>query len=128
MGKVDLFVDRQLIALPRKYRSGHPFTHPVHGQDRSLFKRRREKCGGGMADMVLGKAQAFMPVDFLPQRLVQGLNNHVFLKKFLLQPDRKRCGKAPDSSWGKREIRFEQALKLQERLVIKNDTINILRL
>src|SRR5262249_37159216 len=52
MGKVDLFMDHQLIAVPRKYRNGYPFTHPVHGQERSLFKRRREKCGGGVADMV----------------------------------------------------------------------------
>ena len=123
--EANFFLYRELIVTTGENRSCDPFAHSIHGQDRSFFERRGKEGGCSVAEMVLGKTQPLGPIAFA-KALFQSISDHRLLKQFVLKPNRKRCCKASESSWGKREIGLEYALKLEERLVVEDDVINLL--
>ena len=75
--------------------------------------------------MVFREEQPFRPVGIFTPLFFQGIADNSFLKQFILQPDGQRSCKTPESKRGKRQIRFQQALELQEGLIVEDDIINI---
>src|SRR5947209_6507242 len=73
--------------------------------------------------MVLGEQQPGGPVNLT--ELLQGIEQQALLEKLLLRPNRKSLGKRPQAFGSEGEIGFQKALELQERLVIKDDDIQI---
>ena len=48
-------------------------------------------------------------------------------KHFFLDPDRNGRNKRPDALWGKRVVRFQQALEFQQRLVVENNRVEVVQ-
>ncbi len=73
--------------------------------------------------MVLGEEQPVRPVE---GRLVvlKPSTQQTFLEQLLLEPDRHRHAERPEATRREGDIGLEQALKLQERLVVEGHVVD----
>src|SRR6266436_8170027 len=124
MWKVDLLPHLQMIALSEADGGRCPLAHPVHRQHRRFLKRRREEGAGGMALMMLGKEETPLPVVGgsvgLELFFQQGL-----LEQLFPEPQRNGHGEGREPAGGEREVRLQEALEFQERLVVEDDVIHL---
>src|SRR5262245_18825412 len=74
--------------------------------------------------MMLGKEEPVLPV-VVPAQPLQLSPQERFLEELLSQPDRHGHRERPKAAGRKRQVCFQQALKLQERLVIERDMIDL---
>ena len=122
--EMDFLENFQAVAAADGSRGGGPFAHAVHGQHQGFVKRRWKESAGRMAQVMLGKQQAVDPVH--PGfELLQLLRQQVFLEQLLAQPQRYRHAKGLESPRCKGVVGFQQALELEERLVVKRDLIHL---
>src|SRR6267378_6206235 len=123
MREVDLLVHFEVVPLPDRGGGRRPFPYAVHREYHSLIKRRRKERARRVAEMVLAEEHllvpAIAPVDF-PQFVLQ----QAFQEELFSQPQGNRHAKRLEPAWCKRQIRLDQPLKLQERLVVKDDAIH----
>ena len=124
VGKVDLPLHLQRIAAAHPDGCRRPFADPVHRQDQGVLERRGEEGRGGMAQMVLGEEELALPVEILLD-LLQMILQQRFLEQLLPQPERNRHAEAVEAPRRERQIGFQQALELQERLVIEGHVVDI---
>src|SRR5215510_5283431 len=76
--------------------------------------------------MMLCKEETALPV-VVPAQLLQLSPQERFLEELLSQPDRHGHRERTEAAGGKRQVCFQQALELQERLVIKRDVIDLVQ-
>src|SRR2546425_5416987 len=123
MREVDLLVHFEVAPLPDRSRRRRPFPHPVHGKHHGFFKWRRKERARRVAEMVLAEEQLLVPavaaLEF-PQSVLQ----QAFTEELSPQPQGHRHAKRLEPAWRKRQIRLDQPLKLQERLVVEDDAIH----
>jgi hypothetical protein len=124
MGKMYLALDFERSANAMADGGRAPFTDPVQGKNRSAFKRRGEEGTCSMRLVVFRKQQRPIPVS-CAHLLTQFLSQQGFLEQLFLRPDR-HCGlKRAKPAWDRCQIRFKKPFKLQKRLVVENDVVDI---
>ncbi len=126
MREVDFLEDFQRLATPDGQRGGSPFADAVHGQYRSLLEGRRKKRAGGVAQVVLGEAQPAVPVG-VRGMAPQFLDQQILEEELFAQPDRNRHAEGLEAPRREAHIGFQQALELEEGLVVEGYMIDILQ-
>ena len=97
-----------------------PLTNAVHGQNCSLFERGREEGARRMRLVVLGiEKVAFVAAQRIPQRAI-GV-------EFLLDPERPSLEEGAEALGSGADVRLEDALELEQRLVVEADERKVLR-
>src|ERR1700684_4623316 len=77
--------------------------------------------------MVLAEQQPLLPVE--PRILgLERVGQQRLLKQLFPQPQRQRHAKRREPAWTASEIGLEQALELDERLVVEHDPVDVLEL
>src|SRR2546430_4445971 len=110
---MDLFPQLDVAAAAYAVRRGCPFGETVHGEDRGLIERQREERACRMGLVMLGVQNLALIAERFAQLPVH--------EELVLQPHRRRLEKRHEPSGGDSEIRIENALELEERLVVKAD-------
>ena len=113
MGKVNLFLDLETVPLPDRGRRGRPLAHAVHREHDGLSERRREERTRRMAEMVLAEEQ-----------LAELFEQQVLQEKLLPQPQGDRHTEGPEPARREGQVGLEQALELEEGLVVEDDAVN----
>jgi hypothetical protein len=75
--------------------------------------------------MMLGEQQTLRPVDVAVQILGDLLREEILLEQLLLEPDRQRLAERGESARRECQVGLEQALELEERLVVEGDVVEI---
>ena len=123
--EVDLANDLEICAVADRERSRRPLADAIHGQHGGALERRRIERARRMTQVVLGEEQPCIPVDAVAERRLQCLRKDVLLEQLVLHPHGQRLAKGRESARRERQIRLEQALELQERLVVEGDMVEI---
>src|SRR4029079_15834156 len=87
-------------------------------------ERRREVRARGVAEVMLGKKQALVPIDARFE-ILQFLEQRAALEELVLHPDRQRGAKRREALRREGEIGLEQPLELEERLVVDRDEVDL---
>ncbi len=124
--EVDLPHRLQVVAVAGGHRSGGPLADPVHGQDRRVPERGWKEHACRMRLMVLGEQQLGVPVHVRGER-PQLPAQQPLLKQLLLDPDRDGYAEGPKAARRERDIRFEQSLELEKRLVVERHAVDVAR-
>ncbi len=127
MREVDLADHLQGAAFAEGERCRGPFADAVHRQDCRAPERRGIEGARCVAQVMLGKEQLGRPIGrrIEPLQLPQ---ERVSLEQLVLHPQRERMAKGREPARRERQIRLEQPLELQERLVVEGDVIELCRL
>ena len=97
-------------------RSG-PFTDTVHGEDRGLIKWRRKERARRVRLVMFGK-------DNPPREpAAQSVADFAAQMQLLPQPDRQRRQKRSKAARRECQIRFNQPVELQQRLLVEADIV-----
>src|SRR5690606_18521303 len=107
-------------------RRRRPLADAVHRQHGGAIERRRVKGARGVAQVMLGEQQLLPPVDVVVEPL-ELAHEQAFLEQLLLEPYGQRGLERCEAARREREVRLEQALELQERLVVERDAVELLR-
>ncbi len=107
------------LSLPRTNGSRRPLAHAIERDTAASWKGLGKESAGSVALVVLGEKIA--PLELLVKRLVH-LAGQVDL---FLQPDRHRLDEAAETLRRVGEVGLEQAFELEQRLVVKDDVIEI---
>jgi hypothetical protein len=91
----------------------------VDGEDRRFLERRRIERGCRVGDVVLGEKDGHVRPDFLFDAIGE--------EELLGKPDRHGGPERGQSLRSAGEIGLEQALELQERLVIERNGVQLVR-
>src|SRR2546423_993285 len=94
------------------------FADAVDGEDGRFVERRGEKSTRRMGLVMLGVQQRSLIV-------AERLAELPILIELLLHPERSRAQEGGEAAGGDREIGLENALELQERLVIEADICDV---
>ncbi len=108
---MDLPEQFDIAAAPDPVRGRGPLADAVDGQDRRVLERRREEGAGRMGLMMLGVENLALEPKGVPHLAV-----HV---KFVLQPHWCGLEKRLEAAGGHAKISLENALELQQRLVVE---------
>ena len=113
---------QHLDVRPTPYadRRGRPFANAVHRDDRGLLERRRVERRRGVRFVMVAEVH-FTLVAVEPLLDVGG---H---PEFLAEPQRHRHQERPPAARCARGVGFEQAVELDQRLLVEADEIEILR-
>src|SRR2546427_9318402 len=123
MGKVNLFLDLETVPLPDRGRRGRPLAHAVHREHDGLSERRREERTRRMAEMVLAEEQLLVP-DPVASDFAELFEQQVLEEKLLPQPQGDRHTEGPEPARREGQVGLEQALELEEGLVVEDDAVN----
>src|SRR6266699_3927228 len=124
MWKLNLLVHLQFVASADRDRRRCPFADAIHCQYRRALEWRRKKCACRVAEMMLRKQQALVPVDQRCGSDSSKLSDeHGLLKQLLGQPQRKGRRKAREPARRERHVGLEQPIEFEERLLIEDDVI-----
>ena len=120
--KLELLEKAQLVPLALAERRRAPLAHAVQCQNSGLLIRARKKGAGGMALVVVRKDK--------PRLARQGkaLAQRPAHVELILEPKRHRQPKAAKARWRVSQVGLQQPVELRQRLVIKGNTIQVLRL
>ena len=119
MREADLSEEIDVRAASGAERRGRPLADAVDGENGGILKRGRIERGSGVRDVVLGKEDRNVGFDFLLDAIRK--------EELLGQPDRHRRSKRGRSLGRAGKISLEQALELEERLVVERDGIELIR-
>ena len=131
MRKVDFLQHGEVMPLAEAEGRGRPFADTVDGQHRRRLEGRGVKGAGRMALMMLGKQQSALEVLHLDPGvgvcgdLFQLLAQEAFLEQLLLHPDRHGGAERLEAFRREGEIGLQEALELQERLVVERDMVDL---
>src|SRR5580658_3260717 len=120
---MDLLEDFEVVPAAARYRRGGPLADAVHGENECIFKRRGVKRAGCVALVVFGKKQPVNPIEIFAVAL-QLILEEAALEQFLAHPERNRHLEGTQPPWRERDVGFQKALELQERLVVKDDIVD----
>ena len=123
--EVDLLAHLEVVPRAETYGGGRPLADAVHGQDDGLLERGREEGARRMALVMLGKEQRSLPVVF-GGKVFQLTPEQRLLEELLSQPDGHGHGERAEASRGEGEVGLEEALELQERLVVEGDVVDLI--
>ena len=125
MREMDLAVDLDRVVLAQPRRGRRPFADAIHRQDRRCLEGRWIEGARRMRLMMLGEHQLLVDVDLghVPRQLVR---QHLALEQLLARPHRKRGRKGAKAARRQGQVGLEQALELQERLVVEDDVVDVL--
>ena len=124
MGEVQFLSHLQMIAAPEADRRGRPLANSVHGEDHRLVEQRRKERGCRVALVVFREQELAFPIK-VGIECAQLVAQQLLLEQLLFQPERDRHAKGAKALGRKRQIGFEQPLKLEERLVVKCDVVDL---
>jgi hypothetical protein len=127
VGEMDFLGDREVAAVPDRGRRGGPFADAVEGEHRGPLERRGIERGGRVAQMVLAEQEPRLPVEF-GVRGLELVGQQRLLEQLFAQPQRQRHAKRREAARAAGEIGLEQALELEERLVVEHDPVDVLEL
>ena len=119
--------DPELISAAQSNRRCGPLAHAVHREYQRLLERRREKCAGGVALVMLREKQAAGPATARPNRF-QFPAKQVFLEQLLANPQRERHAERPQPARREREIVLQKPLEFKKRLFVENNVLQVRRL
>ena len=124
MGKVQLLDHLEPVAVSERHRRGRPFADAVHGQDHGVVEGGGKERRRRVALVVLCEEEPILPVE---ARVVLGelAAQQVLLKQLFPEPYGHGHPKRRESPGREAQIRLEQALELQERLVIECHVIHV---
>ena len=126
MREMDLAVDVDRIAVAQAGRGRRPFADAVHGEDRRGLEGRGIEGAGGVRLVMLGEHQLAGDVD-AGHVARQVVAQHLALEELLARPHGEGGGKGAKAARGERQVGLEQALELQERLVVEDDVVDVLQ-
>jgi hypothetical protein len=126
MRKMDLAVDLDRVVLAQPRRGRRPLADAIHGQDRRASEGRWIEGAGGVRLVMLGEHQLLGDVDagHVPRQVVA---QHLALEQLLARPHGKCRRKRAKPARRQRKVGLEQALELQERLVVEDDVVDVLK-
>src|SRR5262245_30877840 len=116
----------QLAAVAEPGRRRRPLADAVHAQDGGAREGRRVERGGGVGLVVLaeedrGKRRRRVAAGERPQLVLEkALQEHL-----LLEPDGHGRHEGSDAPRRERQVRLEQALQLDEGLVVEGDVAQV---
>src|ERR1017187_2162644 len=122
MRELELLPQAELVAFALAERRRAPLPHSVDGQDRRRLEGARKEGAGGVALVVIGKDKTRLARD------VEALAQRPAHVKLILQPQRHREAEAPEAGGRVSKISLQQPVKLRQRLVIKSNAVQVLRL
>src|SRR5262249_40659220 len=96
-----------------------PFADAVHRQDRGPVERRGKEGTGRMRLMVLCKKYGGLEV------CSELLANHASDVRLLAQPRRNTSEEGLKASWRNGQVRFQQPLCFDQRLLVKNYSVQL---
>jgi hypothetical protein len=79
-----------------------------------------------VAEVMLSEKQTPVPIKTVPGTLVELIAKQALLKELLTEPKRNSHLERPETPGCEGDISFQEALKLQEGLVIKHDVVNLI--
>ncbi len=115
VGEAQLEEHVERRALPVADRGRRPLADAVHRQDRRLLVRRREERRRRVRLVVLGEEDLSAVRELFA--------NPVLHPELLAHPERHRLQEGAEAAWREVEVRLEEALELQERLVVEGDGV-----
>ena len=114
IGPVQLFEQGDIVAASYAHGGGGPLPNAVHGENRGLFEGRRKKRTCRMRLVVLG-------VPDFPLVSSQCPADVPLHKELLLHPQRTGHAERSEALRGDTQVGFENALELEQRLVVEAD-------
>ena len=114
----------EVVAAAEADRRRRPLADPVHGQDGGFLERRGKERRGGVALVMLGEEELAVPVA-VARKLLQLVVQQPLLEQLFAQPQRDRHPERAKAVRREREIGFQQAFELEERLVVEHDVIDV---
>src|SRR5262249_406354 len=126
VGEMDLLQHGHVVATSEGERGGCPLAHTVHGEDGRALEGRGVEPACRMTEMMLGEEQSRVPSDRGFYRL-EFANEERPLEELFLEPEGKCVTERGEASRDECEIRFEQSLEFQERLVVEGDVVDLVR-
>jgi len=107
------------VASPDAPGGRRPFADAVNGQDGGFLERRRKERAGGVRLVVLGKdVPALVPA-------AQAAVDDARQVQFRPKPQRHGCAEGAETDRGVGQVRLEQTVELQQRLVVKRDNLEV---
>src|ERR1035441_8526585 len=122
MRELELLPQAQLVALALAERRRAPLAHAVDGEDCSRLEGAREEGAGGVALVVVCEDESRLARD------VEALAQRPAHVKLILEPQRHREAEAPETRGRVGKVSLQQPVKLRQRLVIKGNAVQVLRL
>ena len=122
MGELEMLLYFNLVPTADAPGGGGPLSHAIQGQNRSFFKGAGKEGTRRMAPVMVHEEQGRGRLAGKPAA------DHAPHHQFLAQPHRHGHEKASNAARRKGQIRLQQALKLQHRLVVKGNEVELLRL
>ena len=117
VGKAHFLGQRNAVVPPHPEAGRRPLADAVNREDGGLVERRREERARGMRLVMLGKHEA--PAVSPAERLT-----HVAREVQLpFHPQRQRLAERLEPTRRVRQVGFEQALELEQRLVVERDVV-----
>src|SRR5260221_7258357 len=107
--------DAGAVFLPDSPRRRRPLADAVHGEEGRLAERRGKECRTRVRLVVLGE-------DYWPL-VVELARNEVGHPQFLIEPDRHGLDERGQPARTEGEMRLEDALELDERLVLEGNAV-----
>jgi len=117
---MQFFEEGNVVIFSKAIACRSPFTHSVHGQNGCFFERRRIKRRSRVRFMVLCKENISIIVNFFFY--------NIWNVKLFTEPKWHSLKPRAKPSWGNGQIAHKESLKSQERLIIKNNMIQLMNL
>ena len=119
--KADLVRQLDAVAASRAVGRRGPLADAVHRQDRRLLERRREERAGGVGFVMLREDDRLAVAPAQPTR------DLARQAELLARPGGSEPDELPEPARRVGEVGFQQAVELQERLLVEADGIEVFR-
>ena len=120
MREADLVRQLDAVAPPGPERGGGPLADAVHREDGGFVERGRKERARRVRLVVLGEDD--LPLVASSEPLRDGARQ----VELLLRPQRHELQERPEAARRVRQVGLQQALELQERLVVEADVVELL--
>src|SRR5216117_2293101 len=121
MGKLQVVSETQAIADADSVRRGAPFADAVEREDGRLVARTRKEGARRVTLVVVGEH------DGNTSGVGQGLPQQAAHVELVLEPHRNGLGEAQKSAGSECQVRLDQPVELQERLVVEGKVVELVR-
>ena len=114
---MQLLYQLEIVAAAAADRGRGPFSYAVDGQDGGVLERGGEERARGMGFVVLGVQQFTVVLQGAPDLAIE--------EQLFLDPERARHAELGEASRRHTEVRLEDPLELEQRLVVEADVREI---
>ena len=118
---MEFFVDLEIVAVTYRERRRGPLADAVHSENRGLFEWRGKKRRGGVRQVMLREQQVRIIVS--GGNLSELCRQPILLEQLFSEPDRNGHLKRLEPPRRKSQVGLNQALKLDEWLIVENDEV-----